>query len=132
MSTPYVLLQSIWHKIDPQFVGTIPDSTRLVCGLIIHVDAGQQSDRPDQPRPTICPGCEKEFPATSIVSTSEINLRIWKTAIACAATEEKREEIMRFHKLAVAAARSLGAAEARLAYEQESLAALKSIPPEEK
>ena len=119
MSTPYVLLQSIWHKIDATFAETLPNSSRLVCGLIIPADAGQQSDSPDQPRPTICPGCEKEFPATSIVSTHEINLRIWKTAIACSVTEEKREEIMKFHKLAVAAARSMGWAEARLANENK-------------
>lgn len=123
MSTPYVLLESTWHKIDFEFVGTIPGSDRLICGLIISANAGEQTASPGD-RPTICSGCEKEFPATSIVSTHEINLRIWKTAIACAVSEDKREEVMKFHKLAVAAARALGAAETKLAFEKAS-----TLPP---
>ena len=112
MNTPYVLLNGIWHKIHNI------DTTGLVrffCGI----ETSEKNNPPSVQRPTICPGCEKEFPASSLVSTHMANLRLWKTAIACASTEDKREEILKFHKLAVDAARSMGWAEARLANEHE-------------
>ena len=120
---PYTLLQGIWHKIDEA------DASRFICGIASDLSGAVSS--PKDPRPTICQGCEKAFPAASLISTHEANMRIWKTAIACAATEDKREEILRFHKLAVAAAYSLGLAEARLAYENaQKSQSLPAGPPE--
>jgi hypothetical protein len=105
---PYILSEGLWHKIDDA------DASRLVCGAT----APKESDSAALThRPTICAGCEKAFPAASLVSTHEANMRLWKAAISCAVTEDKREEVMRFHKLAVAAAHALGVAETRLAYE---------------
>lgn len=107
MSNLYLISQGLWHKID------IANTSKLVCGE----DVPEKSEPALQSRPTICPGCEREFPTASLISTHMTNLRIWKTAIACATTEEKREEIMKFHKLSVDAAHALGMAQARLEYE---------------
>ena len=105
---PYILSEGLWHKIDDA------DASRLVCG--VPTPSGlEKSASPD--RPTICPGCEKEFPAATLVSTHEANMRLWKAAISCSVSEEKRAEVLKFHKLAVAAAHALGVAETRLAYE---------------
>lgn len=106
---PYVLLEGLWHKIDDA------DASRLVCGTAAPKEGGDSAAL--KHRPTICAGCEKAFPAASLVSTHEANMRLWKAAISCAVTEDKREEVMKFHKLAVAAAHALGVAETRLAYE---------------
>jgi hypothetical protein len=40
-------------------------------------------------------------------------MNIWKAAISAGVTEERREEVMRFHKLAVAESRLAGIAEER-------------------
>jgi hypothetical protein len=45
------------------------------------------------------------------LATYNVNMSLWRSAIAASVTEERREEVMRFHKLAIACARAAGVSE---------------------
>jgi hypothetical protein len=103
--TPYVILNNQWHKVS------ITDASKLECGL--DTPAESEISPQGKPRPLICEGCKQVFPYSSVEATHTNNLNIWKAAISAGVTEERREEVMRFHKLAVAESRAAGIAEER-------------------